>query len=291
MRRIVLLLGIVAALVAFLFATPALIDRALNRVVHAPREKVSDDAQRLHALLQIADMHADPLLWQRDLVERIDHGHVDIPRLIAGNVAVQIFSTPTQVPLGLNYDANELGWDMVSSLAFFQRWPAVTWRSPLQRALHMAAELEDAAQRSGGKFRVLTNRSELADYLAARRSNRTMTAGVLSIEGMQVLEGDLGNFERLRAAGFRMMGLTHFFDNAVGGSAHGVDKGGLTELGRQLIARIQASGVIVDLAHSSPQLMEEVLAISKRPVVVSHGGVKGTCDTIRNLSDDQARAV
>jgi microsomal dipeptidase-like Zn-dependent dipeptidase len=49
--------------------------------------------------------------------------------------------------------------------------------------------------------------------------------------------------------------------------------------------------LIVDLAHASPRAIEDVLAIAVRPVVVSHTGVKGTCDNRRNLSDDQLRAL
>lgn len=49
--------------------------------------------------------------------------------------------------------------------------------------------------------------------------------------------------------------------------------------------------MIVDLAHASPQTIDEALAVATRPVVVSHTGVKGTCDSIRNLSDRQLLAV
>ena len=49
--------------------------------------------------------------------------------------------------------------------------------------------------------------------------------------------------------------------------------------------------MIVDLAHASPAAFAETLAIATRPVVVSHGGVKATCNTTRNLTDDQLRAL
>jgi membrane dipeptidase len=54
---------------------------------------------------------------------------------------------------------------------------------------------------------------------------------------------------------------------------------------------MEARHMIVDLAHASPKTIEDVLAMATRPVVVSHTGVKGTCDNNRNLSDDQIRAV
>jgi microsomal dipeptidase-like Zn-dependent dipeptidase len=58
-----------------------------------------------------------------------------------------------------------------------------------------------------------------------------------------------------------------------------------------MIKRMQAKSMIVDLAHASPATIRDVLAISTRPVVVSHTGVKGTCDNTRNLSDDELRGV
>ena len=88
-----------------------------------------------------------------------------------------------------------------------------------------------------------------------------------------------------------MMAPTHFFDNDIGGSAHGVAKGGLTDKGREMIRRMEAKKMIVDVAHASPRTIDDVLAIATRPVVVSHTGVKGTCDNTRNLSDDQLKAI
>jgi microsomal dipeptidase-like Zn-dependent dipeptidase len=102
---------------------------------------------------------------------------------------------------------------------------------------------------------------------------------------------DLENVDVLYDAGFRMMSPVHFFDNEVGGSAHGVRKGGLTVLGREVIRRMEQRGMIVDLAHASPRTIEDALALATRPVVVSHTGVRGTCDNTRNLSDGQLRAI
>jgi membrane dipeptidase len=95
----------------------------------------------------------------------------------------------------------------------------------------------------------------------------------------------------LAAAGFRMMAPTHFFDTDIGGSAHGVTKGGLTAKGREWVRALEERKVLVDLAHASPQTIDDVLALARRPVVVSHTGVRGTCDNRRNLSDAQLRAV
>ena len=102
-----------------------------------------------------------------------------------------------------------------------------------------------------------------------------------------MLEGDPANVDAMFDAGFRMMSAAHFFDNEMAGSAHGVDKGGLTDKGRDMIRRMEAKQMIVDLSHGSDQLIDDVLAMATRPVVVSHTGVRGTCDNRRNLSDEQ----
>jgi microsomal dipeptidase-like Zn-dependent dipeptidase len=295
MRRIIIalvVLLVVAAAALFAFG-PGAVDRSLNTVLadQRPRGELSAQARQLHDFLFVADLHADPLLWDRDLLVEADHGHVDIPRLIAGGVALQVFGAPTQVPAGINYEANDLGLDVVTALAITQRWPARTWQSPLQRALYMAEVLQRTADAAPDRFRVLRSAAELNRFAGERATKPERVAGLLAIEGMHALEGDLDNIDVLFAAGYRMMGLTHFFDNEIGGSAHGLSKEGLTDLGRQAVARMQERGIVVDLAHASPKMFDDVIAMTTKPVVVSHGGVKGTCDNVRNLSDDQLRAV
>jgi microsomal dipeptidase-like Zn-dependent dipeptidase len=88
-----------------------------------------------------------------------------------------------------------------------------------------------------------------------------------------------------------MMGLAHFFDNEVAGSAHGAEKGGLTPLGLEVVARMEELGIALDLAHASPRAIDDALAKAAKPVVVSHTGVQGTCPGPRNLSDDQLRRI
>jgi membrane dipeptidase len=116
-------------------------------------------------------------------------------------------------------------------------------------------------------------------------------AAVLATEGLHPLEGQLTNVDRLYDAGFRITGLTHFFDNEVGGSAHGVEKAGLTPFGRQVVAKLEAKGMLIDLAHASKPVIEDVLAMAKRPVLVSHTGVAGTCPGPRNLTDAHLKRI
>jgi microsomal dipeptidase-like Zn-dependent dipeptidase len=114
---------------------------------------------------------------------------------------------------------------------------------------------------------------------------------LLALEGLHPLEGKLDNVDKLYDAGFRMAGLTHFFDNELGGSAHGMEKGGLTAFGREVVRRLEEKKMIVDLAHASPKVIDDVLAMAQRPVVVSHTGVQATCPGPRNLTDAHVRAI
>jgi microsomal dipeptidase-like Zn-dependent dipeptidase len=279
------------ATLGFFAVLPAYMDGRLNRVASHPPYVVSEAATRLHREIMIADLHSDVLLWPRDLLRRNRRGHTDVPRLIAGNVALQVFSAVTKVPKRLNYERNQGTSDQLTLLLMAQRWPPATWTSLSQRALYEAHKLRAAAARSGGRLVLAESREDLERFLARRAVDRGMTAGVLSIEGLQALDGRLDLVDTLYAAGYRIMGLAHFFDNEVAGSAHGAAQGGLTPLGRQVVQRIESLGILVDLAHASPRTVDDVLAIAKRPVLVTHTGVKGTCPGPRNLSDDQIRRI
>ena len=276
--------------VRFFVVTPERIDRGQNKVQRVAVE-ITPAAQALQATLDVADMHADSLLWKRELIARSDRGHIDLPRLIEGRYALQVFSSVTKSPKGQNYDANAGDTDTITSLAIVDLQPMRTWFSLLQRSLWHAEKLHSFADKSAGRLRVITTPADIDRLLADRKSGMTVVGGMLSIEGLQDLEVNIDNLDVLYAAGFRMAGLAHFFDNDVAGSMHGVAKGGLTPLGRQVVQRMEAKGMIVDLAHASHAAVADVLAMATRPVVSSHGGVQATCKVNRNLTDDEVRGV
>src|SRR5688500_8868676 len=82
-------------------------ERRLNGIHRPPPYSASDRARDLHATLFVADLHADSLLWGRDLLERGERGHVDVPRLIEGNVALQVLAASTKTPRHLNLERND----------------------------------------------------------------------------------------------------------------------------------------------------------------------------------------
>lgn len=292
MRKIaVAIVAVLLLVVALAIAVvPGLAERAMNRTSGASWP-VAKAAQALHRRLTVIDLHGDTLLWKRDLRDAADRGHIDLPRLEAGHVALQVFSSVTKTPRGQNYDANGADTDNITALVIAQGQPPRTWTSLLERSLWHAEKLRAAAAGSDGRLRLIRDPADLRALLLARAGGQRVTGALLSVEGAHDLEGDLANLDRLHAAGFRMVGLVHFFDNDIGGSMHGLAKGGLTPLGRRLVPMLEARGMIVDLAHSSAATFADALAIARRPVVVSHGGVKATCDTPRNLTDAQLRAL
>ncbi|MGA3197215.1 MAG: dipeptidase [Terriglobales bacterium] len=290
-RWISIFILVLCIAVAFFTQIPRLVDESQNKVLAKPPYKASAAALTLHKQLTIVDLHADSLLWGRDLLERGEDGHVDIPRLADGNVALQVFSLPTKSPHGLNIESNDDTSDDISRLAIAERWPVATWKSLTERALYQARRLHQFASGSRDGFVVIDSAADLTRYLDRRQQNHRLTAGLLSIEGAHALDGKLENLDVLYRAGYRMMSPSHFFDNDIGGSAAGVHKIGLTDKGREWVRQMEARHMIVDLAHASPQTIEDVLSIATRPVVVSHTGVKGTCNNNRNLTDDQIRAV
>src|SRR4051794_15528731 len=253
--------------------------------------RASDRGIALHQRLWVADLHADSLLWGRDLLVRGDRGQVDIPRLREGNVALQVLAASTKSPRHLNIERNDDSTDDVVLLALALGWPPATWRRLLPRALYLASRADRFAARSSGAFRVIRSQEDLTSYEAARATDPSLTAGLLAIEGAHALDGDPANVDVVADAGFRMMSPSHFFDNEFGGSAHGLEKGGLTDAGREMVRRMEARGMLVDLAHASAATIDDVLEMAARPVVASHTGVRGVADTARNLTDDHLRGI
>ncbi len=283
--------GAAAAAGPLLDRYAARVEARMNPVTAGPWPAPSLRALALHATLQIADLHADSLLFGRDLLRRSAVGHVDVPRMQAGNLALEVFSMPTKTPRHMNYEHNTDETDDVITLALAKRWPRATWRSLTARALHFAAQAERFAARSDGALRIIRTRGDLAAFLAERAERPSLTAAVLSIEGAHALDDDPANVDVVFDAGVRMISPTHFFDTAFGGSAHGMEQGGLTAKGREMIGRMEARGLVLDLAHASAATIDDALSMATRPVVASHTGVTGVCDNSRNLSDEHLAGI
>jgi membrane dipeptidase len=291
-RKILVVILVVALLGGLGFYFGTRLEPQINTVHVIDLPEPSEAAVELHRKLSIVDLHDDLLLWARDPVVRSTWGHTDMNRLLDGPVTLQVLAAVTKTPFGQNFDSNSASSpDMITALLVLQRWPVRTWFSLRERALFIARRATLMTPRGAGKVHPVRNGAELNNLLYSRKWGRKMVGVLIASEGMHPLEGRLDVLDELHEAGFRMMAPTHFFDNDVAGSAHGEEKGGLTDFGEQAIDRMQQLEMIVDLAHASPATVDDVLLRMNGPLVVSHTGVQATCPGPRNLSDAHIRAI
>lgn len=280
--RLFLLLLVLGVIGFFVFA-PGIVDKQQNKVTL--KVKNPHKVSWYDSVPFIADLHCDALLWDRNNLKRHEHGHVDIPRMQEANMAFQVFTIVSQTPKNMNIEHNDDKTDNIALLNFAQLRPIKDWFNIKSRALHQCRDLFTTADKSDGRFRVIRNQEEMALFINDREKNRQLTAGMLGIEGAHCLYDDLNNLKEFYDAGVRYIGLTHFFDNAWAGSAHGINKGGLTDKGKALVKQMDSLHMLIDLAHASTKTIDDIFAVTQRPVLISHTGVKGVCDNNRNLSD------
>jgi len=283
-------LAILAVVGYFTVAAP-IADARLNERPTGPADPVSDSARTVHDGLLVADLHNDLLLWPRDPLERYTRGHSDLPRLRDGGVGLQVFAAVTQVPRGRSYagtDADAL--DQIPFLVAAQRWPVRTWTSRLARARYQAQKLRRVTNRDDA-LTLIRTQADLEHMLMRRAAEPERMGTLLAVEGLHALEGTLTHIDSLVNDGYRMMSLTHLHDNALGGSNTGLQKGGLRDFGQDVLDRLRERDVTIDLAHASEALIDDVLSHTTEPVVVSHTGVRATCDSPRNLSDRHIEAI
>lgn len=288
MRRKILVgiaILLLIALIGFFGFVPKIVDKSKNTV----REKtVSLPAHAWYDSLPfVADLHCDELLWKRNLLKKHDYGHVDLPRLQQANIAFQVFTIVSKTPRNQNYDSNSDKTDNITLLSLAQLRPVRTWFSLKARALNQCRQLHRYADQSEGQFRVIESGKQLQQLISDRKANHKLVGGMLGLEGAHCLEDDLQNLDDFYKAGVRYIGLAHFFDNEWAGSAHGVEKYGLTDAGKKLVRKMDSLHILIDLAHASPKTIADVFAFTTGPLIVSHTGVQGICNNPRNLSDQQ----
>lgn len=287
------LLGLALLYVLAIVIVPKTLDRQKNTTKQLPPYQVSEKARALYNSLDfIADLHCDALLWSRDLTVKNSIGHVDFPRMQEANMALQAFTIVTKSPVGQNFSKNTAeAFDNITLLNFIQGRPLSNWFSLYERAAYQSQRLHKFADAYSDEFIVVKSAEDLHRLIRLRKQNKKVIGGFLGLEGAHCLEGKIENLDKLYEEGVRMVGPTHFFDNELGGSAHGVAKDGLSDFGRDVIQRMDELGMFIDLAHASPALIDDILEQTKNPVLVSHTGVRGTMDNSRNLSDAHIRKI
>jgi membrane dipeptidase len=223
------------------------------------------DAQMLHDSSLVWDAHRDVAYElpyeQRYLQPELEGVDLQLDRLKAGGISVQTYAICIGMGLGLPPTAQALKeWD---------------------RVIAIVAEHKDEAE-------IVTT---TAQALAAREQGKI--AIFLNFEGGEPILTDLGLLRMFYRMGLRAMGLTWNFRNAIAdGGYEGREGGGLSQFGLTVVREMNRLGMVVDLAHLTPQSMRDVLRISQHPVIHSHGGVRAiNPDHPRTLDDAMLEAI
>src|ERR1700722_20255146 len=211
------------------------------------------------------DSHIDTiqreLILHEDLGQRASHGHADLPRLREGGVRAP----------------------------FFALWVPTYYKGA--EAVRRTLDLRDAMQRLLDQH---PDQIELAVSAAdiERIAHAGKIAAVLSAEGGHQIDNDLAVLRQYRRMGVLAMTLTHFRNNDWADSS--TDKpahNGLTDFGRQVVREMNRIGMMVDVSHVSDKTFYDALAVSTKPVLLSHSSCRALSDIPRNVTDDMLRAL
>lgn len=217
--------------------------------------------------MYIADCHADTLsrllvLEEEDMslcLPQPRH-HSDLPRMQEADLRLQVFSIFT-----MPYEAGHYG--AVRSLQMMEIYR------------------RDCAQRDD--LILVERASDLADF---EQGGKTLY-GLFSMEGASPLCGDLKLLEVFYRQGLRAIGLTWNHRNELADGLGVQSSYGLTSFGREVVQRMNALGMVVDLAHINEAGFWEALELSRDPIIVSHANAKALCGHRRNMSDAQLDAI
>ncbi|MDR7537865.1 MAG: dipeptidase [Armatimonadota bacterium] len=219
--------------------------------------------REVHRSATVVDLHCDTLLevaaGKRRLDQRSSVGHVDLPRLREGGAGVQVFAV---------YIAPEEA----------AHGPA--------RARRLLEAFRRAMAAAPGQ---IAHATTVEDIERLRRGDAI--AAVVAIENGDALGGALAQLDEFHREGVRLLGLTWNASNALGDGALGRRHGGLTDLGRAVLRRMEALGMVPDLAHLSEPSFWDALRATRGPVIVSHANAAAIWRHPRNLTDAQLRAI
>jgi membrane dipeptidase len=222
-------------------------------------------AKRLATQYIGMDSHIDTaqrvLLDHEDLSKRTSRGHVDLPRLREGGVRAPFFAlwVPTY------YGGAEA----------------------VRRTLQLREAMQEFVERHSGEIELA---GSAGDVERIARSGKI--AAVLTAEGGHQIDNDLAVLRQYRRMGIMAMTLSHFKNNDWADAS--TDKpihNGLTEFGKQVVREMNRIGMMVDVSHVSDKTFYDALAVSTKPVIVSHSSCRVLSEVPRNVTDDMLRAL
>lgn len=124
-----------------------------------------------------------------------------------------------------------------------------------------------------------------------RNEKEGRTSALLTLEGGEILEGNVDNLTVFHEKGVRMITLTWNYDNELGHCHFDVEGRGLTKFGVEAVERMEELHMIPDVSHGSDALFFDVCKVAKKPFVASHSNARSVYDRTRNMSDEMIRAL
>jgi membrane dipeptidase len=236
-------------------------------------EKPADDPVALHKGLLVLDTHLDtPINFERpgwDFGDRHtlanDLVQLDLPRMAEGNLDGGFFAIYTASgPLTAKGYAD--------ALAFARHRSDVIDREIAEHADVIApARTADDAER-------LTKDGKLIAFK--------------SMENSYPLGEDLSLLQEFYNRGVRLAGPVHSVSNQFADSSGDEGKwGGLSPLGKEWVAEMNRLGIVIDASHSADSTFDQLLALSKAPILLSHTSPRWAFDHARNLDDERIRKL
>ena len=233
----------------------------------------SPDPRRVHEAAVVLDTHFDTpanlgrpgwsILDRHDTAR--DGSQVDLPRMIEGGVDGGFFVVFT--PQGARgAPGNALARD---------------------HALYRVAEIREMVARHSDRFDLALTADDPARILAARKRFVFM-----SMENGSPVAGDLSLMQAFYRLGVRMIGPVHFRNSDLADSATDTPEwGGLSPAGRSFVAEANRLGMVIDASHASDAALDQMIALSEAPLILSHSGCKDVFNHPRNVDDARLRAL
>ena len=236
---------------------------------------VSKADRALHESLVVLDTHFDTpanlgragwsIMDRHDVL--IDGTQVDYPRMVEGGVDGGFFAIYTPQT---------------------QRGPDGDIKAR-DAAIIRGVEIHEMIAAHPKEFELALTPDQALDIAA--RGKRFV---VISMENGAPFGRDLTLMKTFYDMGVRVMGPVHFLNNELGDSAtdpRGPEWGGLSPLGKRFVAEANRMGIVLDASHSSDGVVDDMLALSKAPIILSHSGSRAVYNHPRNIDDVRMKAI
>lgn len=169
-----------------------------------------------------------------------------------------------------------------SYIQVFAAW--VDGKNPLMQAIMLRDKFMTETKNSS--LKVIDSRGALEDI-----STNGGYGAILALENGSALCGSIEMVDVLYRLGFRLITLTWNGSNELGFGAVESNGDGLTPFGKEVVKRMNALGMIIDVSHLSEKGFWDVAECSEMPFVASHSNAKAICNHPRNLSDEQIKEI